>query len=145
MANQSQSTLPSLYLEDETAWLEQTAQLVTENRWDELDVENLREFLLDMAKRDRREVLSRLTVLLIHLLKWNVQLEHRTNSWRSTIETQQEELHDLLESGVLRAYAEAALDKAYRRAVKKARRETNAPEDKFAETCPYRLEDLLAE
>src|SRR5215207_9873105 len=91
-------TPPSLYLADETAWLEQTARHVAEGRWDEVDRENLSEYLIDMATRDRREVMSRLVVLLTHLLKWDHQGERRTGSWQATIAFQRFELQQLLES-----------------------------------------------
>src|SRR5208337_4270228 len=54
-----------LYTRDETAWLDVMARLIAERRFGELDYEHLHEFLTDMARRDRREVLSRLTALLI--------------------------------------------------------------------------------
>src|SRR5208337_499667 len=52
-----------LYTRDETAWLDVMARLIAERRFGELDYEHLHEFLTDMARRDRREVLSRLTAL----------------------------------------------------------------------------------
>src|ERR1700730_18671616 len=98
---QAQPSLSDLYHEDETAWLEAMARLVAARRFDELDHENLREFLADMARRDKREVLSRLTTLLAHLLKWEHQPQQRTRSWEATILHQREELRDLLESSTL--------------------------------------------
>ena len=61
--------LSALYESDETAWLELMASHAEAGRYEELDLPNLSEFLSSMAKRDRREVLSRLVVLLAHLLK----------------------------------------------------------------------------
>src|SRR3954453_24000703 len=114
MVERLTQSAPPLYLADETAWLEQTARLVAEGRWDEVDRENLSEYLTDMATRDRREVLSRLVVLLTHLLKWDHQPDARSNSWRATILAQRNDLADLLESGTLRNHAAEVLDKAYR-------------------------------
>ena len=68
----------SLYEADETAWLEQTAELVRAGRFDQVDAVNLAEYLTDMARRDRREVFSRLVVLLSHLLKWDHQQDRRS-------------------------------------------------------------------
>ena len=78
-------SLVSLYQEDETAWLEQMAQLIAERRFAELDYAHLQEFLTDRARRDKREVLSRLTTLLTHRLKWEHQPDKRSNSWRAKI------------------------------------------------------------
>jgi len=47
-----------LYETDETAWLEQTARLLGAGRVNEIDVDNVCEFLQDIARRDKREVLS---------------------------------------------------------------------------------------
>ena len=132
-----------LYTRDETAWLEKMARLIAERRFGELDYEHLHEFLTDMAKRDRREVSSRLRTLLSHLLKWEHQPDHRSNSWVKTIEEQRLELRDLLESGTLRNHAQDVLAKAYERAVKLASIETDLSESTFPQACPLTLEDIL--
>jgi hypothetical protein len=145
MVERLTQTPPPLYLTDETAWLEQTARLVAEGRWDEVDRENLSEYLNDMAIRDRREVMSRLVVLLMHLLKWDHQPEKRTGSWEATIETQRLELRDLLESRTLLNYAQEVLGKAYERAVSPATKETGLSPGTFPPICPYTLADVLGE
>lgn len=133
----------SLYLEDETAWLDMTAQLVAEGRFDELDRENLQEFLLGMARRDRREVFSRLVVLLAHLLKWDLQPELRSKSWELTIFQQRAELRDLLASRTLENHAHDELKAAYARAIKEASIETGLPLSQFPDSCPWTLNVLL--
>ncbi len=143
MVDQLKAIEPSLYLDDETAWLEQTAELVAQRRWDDIDRENLSEYLLDMSRRDRREVLSRLTVLLSHLLKWEHQPDLRKGSWEATIRLQRSELHDLLEAGTLRNHAIDVLAKAYQRAVEFAAAETGLPASVFPAECAWTLESLL--
>src|SRR5438132_7503601 len=93
--------LGMLYERDETAWLEAMSELIRLGRLDEVDYPNLAEYLADMARRDRREVTSRLAVLIAYLLKWRYQREGRSGSWRGTVEVQRQELAELLESGVL--------------------------------------------
>ncbi|QYU66437.1 DUF29 family protein [Leptolyngbya sp. 15MV] len=66
------------YRSDEHAWLLRQAALLRAGRLKSVDSENLAEFLEDMAKRDVREVGSRLVVLLHHLLKFQVQPERAT-------------------------------------------------------------------
>ena len=144
MANQVATHLPSLYHEDETAWLEAMAQLVAERRLDELDCENLSEYLSDMARRDRREVFSRLVVLLTHLLKWDHQPERRSGSWRGTILTQRRELRLLLESGTLRNHAAAILADAYQEAREQAAAETELPVATFPVDCAHTLDELIS-
>src|SRR5271155_5552027 len=124
MVEKLTDTLPCLFEQDETAWLEITARLVAAQRWDELDQEHLGEYLNDMARRDHREVLSRLVVLLAHLLKWEKQPEQRNRSWEATIKLQRRELQNLLESATLRKHAVEVLGKAYAWAVEQASTET---------------------
>jgi hypothetical protein len=136
--------LARLYESDETGWLERMYKLVNERRYGELDYEHLGEFLLDMAKRDRREVFSRLTTLLTHLLKWEYQPRKRSRSWETTIRIQRDDLQDLLESKTLRNHALEELPKAYARAVTYAAGETGLAKEKFPQECPYALDDLLS-
>jgi hypothetical protein len=137
-------TLADLYTTDETAWLEATARLVAEGRFAEVDAANLIEYLTDMAKRDRREVKSRLTVLLTHVLKWVHQPDRRSPSWAVTVRAQQRELTDQLESGILRNHADDVLAACYRAAAGDAELETGLPPSTFPEACPWSVDDLLA-
>src|SRR3712207_5689994 len=101
MAQPTPVTTDALHEVDETAWLEATAELIRQGRLEEVDREPLAEYLADMARQDRRGVVSRLVTLLCHLLKWEYQPDHRSGSWRGTILEQQRELRQLLESGTL--------------------------------------------
>src|SRR5436305_1357869 len=94
--------LSALYMSDETAWLETMADLIARREFNELDYDNLREYLIDMAQRDRKEVLSRLIVLIAHHLKWQFQPERRNGGWRATIIVQRSDLLETFESTVLK-------------------------------------------
>jgi hypothetical protein len=137
--------LSLLYERDETAWLEAMAALAASGRYAEMDYQHLSEYLADMAKRDRREVFSRLVVLLSHLLKWEHQPERRSGSWRGTIREQRRELRQLLESGTLRKHAEAVLEDAYAEARRQAADETELPLGEFPVENRWGLDELLAE
>jgi hypothetical protein len=144
MAIATAESLADLYAEDETAWLEAMATLVHRRDLAGLDLDNLGEYLADMALRDRREVKSRLVVLLAHLLKWEFQREKRLRSWRTAVLTQRQELTDLAGRGVLWAHAEAVLPGAYANAVELAASETGLPGASFPAVCPYAVEPLFA-
>jgi hypothetical protein len=133
-----------LYQQDETAWLEAMAELIRLGRLEELDYPNLAEYLADMARRDRREVESRLTILIAHALKWARQADRRSGSWRATIIEQRQELEGLVSRGVLRSHAAAVLADVYRKAVERVAAETDLPPETFSEACPYPLEQLLS-
>lgn len=133
-----------LYERDETAWLEAMSEMIRLGRLEELDYPNLAEYLTDMARRDRREVESRLTVLLTHVLKWVHQPDRQSGSWKGTIIAQRQELEGLASRGVLRNHAEAVLADVYRKAVERAAAETGLSIETFPDTCPYALDDLLS-
>ena len=133
-----------LYEADETAWLEAMADLIEQGRCEDLDYPHLKEYLNDMARRDRREVKSRLTTLLAHVLKWVHQPDHRSRSWRSTIIEQRQELADLAAHGVLLNHAEAILADSYAEAVERTAAETGQPSDSYAVECPYTLDQLMS-
>jgi hypothetical protein len=135
---------PALYLADETAWLDATAELIRAGRLADVDTASLAEYLTDMANRDRREVSSRLTVLLMHLLKWEHQPAKRSRSWIGSIMGQQQELADFL-TGVLLRHANEVLPDVYANAVARAARETGLPATTFPAARPYTVERLLAD
>jgi hypothetical protein len=137
-------SLGVLYERDETAWLEAMSERIRLGRLDELDYPNLAEYLADMARRDRREVESRLTTLISHALKWAYQPEQRSRSWKGTIIEQCQELEGLARQGVLRNHAEAVLADLYPKAVRRAAAETGLPAETFPVACPYTLDQLLS-
>jgi hypothetical protein len=136
--------LPSLYEDDETAWLEAMAELVRAGRVDDLDLIHLAEYLSDMAGRDRREVESRLVVLLAHLLRWDYQPDRRSRSWRAAVIEQRQELEGLASRGVLRNHASDVLARAYLKAIERAAAERGIAADRFPARCPYTVDQLLS-
>jgi hypothetical protein len=145
MVQRTTAATAALYEADETAWLETTADLVRGGRLTEVDLTTLAEYLTDMAKRDRREIFSRLVVLLCHLLKWEHQPDHRSGLWRATILEQQRELRQLLESGTLRNHAAAVYADAYAEARKQAAAETGLARAAFPGECSWALDVALAD
>jgi hypothetical protein len=138
--------LSELYEADETAWLDRMATLVADGRTSEFDLPNLQEFLQSMAKRDRKEMTSRMRVLLAHLLKWTYQQDKRSKSWKLTILEQRNELEfDCTNSGTLRNYAEEELANIYPKAVIDAAYETGMEVSDFPAECPWTLDQLLAD
>lgn len=141
---QAEVSLPELYTEDETAWREAMADLIAAGDYSALDYANLRELLSDMSISDRREVDSRLLVLLMHVLKWEHQPDHRSRSWRRSILGQQMSLSQVATRGVLRKHALAVVPELYPDAVRLAASETGLFPPDFPATCPYTLDELLA-
>jgi len=65
------------YDRDFHAWTQEQAALLRAGHFSELDIEHLTEELESIGASDKRELASRLTVLLTHLLKWQHQGERR--------------------------------------------------------------------
>jgi len=145
MVQRTPAATAALYEVDETAWLERTAELIRHGRLEAVELDLLAEYLTDMARRDRREVFSRLVVLLSHLLKWDYQGDHRSGSWLGTILEQQRELRQLLESGTLRNHAAAVFADAYADARKQAAAETGLARGASPQECPWDLAGALAD
>ncbi len=81
-----------LYDEDFYAWTKRQAELLRERRFADLDLENLIEEVESVGGSEKREIESRLDVLIGHLLKWKYQPGARSNSWRRTIGEQRRRL-----------------------------------------------------
>ena len=76
------------YHQDYYGWTQEQANLIKAGKFSDLDIENLIEEIEDMGKTERREVTSRMTIVLLHLLKWTYQPERRGKSWKRSIDIQ---------------------------------------------------------
>ncbi len=138
------STTQIAYSEDFYGWLTNTAQRIRIGEFADLDFDQIAEELESMSKSERRELASRLTVLLTHLLKWQYQPEKRSRSWENTMKIQRFDIHELLdESPSLRYEIEQVIDSAYRKARIWAEEETGIDAQRFPDACPYALDELL--
>jgi hypothetical protein len=95
--------MSELYDDDIVLWSERQAALLRRRAAgellndDELDWPNLAEEIESFGKRDAREMASRITTILIHLIKLEVSAATEPRAgWRNTILTQQSELQLLL-------------------------------------------------
>ena len=126
------------------AWTVEQARLLRAGEFSEIDVENIAEEIESMGRSDRREIHSRLVVLLMHLLKWQYQKRARSRSWSSTILTQRREIEQLLaESPSLRPSFIQMFPKAYADARQQAALETGLRIGTFPETCAFTPEEAL--
>lgn len=135
-----------LYQKDYYGWLQENARLIREGRFSEIDAENIVEELESMGKSEKRELSSRLTVLLMHLLKWQHQAVKRSTSWRNTIAVQRIDVQELLEdSPSLKSEIADKIAVAYEKAKLAAEVETGIEKNNFPPECPFSLEQILDE
>ncbi len=146
------SELGTLYQTDYSAWAKRHAELLRAGRYAELDIEHLLEELSDMSKSERRELESRLLILLTHLLKWEYQYkilserwrEFDGRSWRVTIVEQRKQIAVLLrQSPGLKSILAEAITTAYPDALDLASKETRLPPETFPAQCPYQAALIL--
>lgn len=134
----------ALYETDFHAWTQREADKLRAGRLSELDREHLAEEIESLGKAQYSELVSRLRVLLQHLLKWQYQPERRGRSWQLTIQTQRIELEDhLSDNPSLKSRLDTALHRAYRLARLDAAQATGLAPEVFPETCPYDVAETL--
>src|ERR1700685_2987573 len=105
------------YDRDFYAWANKQAALLRAGKLGEADFEHIAEEIESMGKTEKRELVSRLTVLLLHLLKWQFQPPRRGSSWEATITGQRGDIADhLRDNPSLKATIGAAITDSYRKA-----------------------------
>ncbi len=133
-----------LYEEDFYAWANQQAELLRAGKISEADIEHIAEEIESMGKSEKRELASRLNVLLLHLLKWQYQPGRRGASWQATIRVQRRDLAvHMKDNRSLKAVLPEAIEQAYGNAIIEAGAETGLLESTFPAACPWSMEQLM--
>jgi hypothetical protein len=93
---------------------------------------------------EKRELVNRLTILLLHLLKWHFQPGFRGASWNSSIREQRIRLRNhLRDNPSLKGKLHESFAEAYELAAIGAARETGLPESGFPNQAPYNFEQAV--
>ena len=136
--------MSDLYERDFYAWANEQAALLRAGRLSAADIDHIAEEIESMGRSEKRELTSRLAVLLAHLLKWQAQPERRGRSWALTIREQRDEVADVLaDNPSLRTYLDAIMASAYRKALLAAQRETGLPLAAFPAACPWSFDAAM--
>ncbi|TXL04143.1 DUF29 domain-containing protein [Methylococcaceae bacterium CS1] len=132
------------YNTDFYGWTQEQAALLKAGRLSDLDIDNLLEEVETMGRSEKRELDSRLTVLLIHLLKWQYQPVRRGRSGQLTIEGQRINFSETLEENPsLEPQLDTILKKAYAKSIIKASQETALDKQTFPSVCPWTYSQIL--
>jgi len=94
------SNLSELYDRDFYLWVQTTVQLLQERRLDRIDFEGLIEEVEGMGKREKKELKSRMTTLIEHLLKlkyWESEKADNARGWRQAVVEQRRQIQYVLE------------------------------------------------
>jgi hypothetical protein len=134
----------TLYETDFYAWTREQARLLREQRWSDLDLDNLVDEVTSVGSSEKRQIRNRLTKLLAHLLKWKYQPGRRGSSWISTIFDQRNQLASIVEdSPSLRNYFHEQVGARYLGGRLEAAKETGIAFGLFPEECPFTPEQVL--
>ena len=137
----------SSYDKDVFLWSGEQAALLRAGNFSQLDIEHLADEIEDVGRSEKRELASRVALLLAHLLKWQFQLERRSSSWTDTINVQRERIRlRLKETPSLKAFLrdEDWIAGAWLDGISSARDETGMPMSTFPKACPWLPEQLLS-
>ena len=138
------SNTPNLRDQDFYAWANEQAQLLRAGRLSEADIELIAEEIESMGKTEKRELVSRLTILLLHLLKWQFQPALRGNSWRLSIANARDQLEEhLVDNPSLKSKLDDAMATSYRYARRDAARETGMDEHKLPSAPPWSFDLIM--
>jgi hypothetical protein len=137
----------TLYEKDILLWVEDTVSKLKKHDFENLDIKNLIEEVEALGISQKKELISRLMILLEHLLKrLYVDSPDDYNGWERTIRNQRAEI-DLLISQVpsLQSRWEISFNDAWKRALLKVKKEYQKVS--FPEECPFEqtIETILNE
>ena len=134
----------TLYDLDFYQWTQSQSDLLRVEEWEQLDWQHIAEEIESLGKKDKRQVQSRLAVLITHLLKWEYQPDKRSPNWRKTLKEQRFRLMLVLnDSPSLKVGLPEFIAVVYPYAVENAADETGLDRRLFPVVCPYRIEQLL--
>ena len=126
------------YAEDYAAWIDHQLTLLRERRVDDIDYENLIDEVGDLGSEIFDKYASAIEIILLHMLKWDLQPDRRSRSWVLSIIEHRDRLTDVLKKNPsFKSRREEAVSQAFRYARVRAARETKLPLKAFPDTCPY--------
>ena len=135
-----------LHERDFYAWAYKQAALLRAGRLSDADILHIAEEIESMGKTEKRELVSRLTVLLLHLLKWQFQPSRQGASRRVSIQNARDDIADhLADNPSLRPQMDASIAAAYRRARRLSAAEMGLDEARLPPDCPWSQDQLADE
>ncbi len=134
----------NLYDADFHAWANEQAALLRAGRLDAADIPHIAEEIENLGRGERRELVSRLNLLLLRLLRWQHQPVLRGHAWRLTIADARDQLKDhLADNPSLTARLPEAIAAAYRYARRGASAQTGLAEAAFPADCPWSFAQIM--
>ena len=131
------------YEDDLYSWVQEQVALLRAGKLDEIDALNVAEELGDVGISQFRALESALSLLTMHLLKWDYQPQRRTRSWELTVQAQRERIADVLaDNPGLKGRLNEAVERGYKYGRIEALKETKLAKDALPSACPYSYDEL---
>jgi hypothetical protein len=134
--------MSALYDDDIYTWAKRQADTLRRRSANEIDWDNVAEEIESVGRSEARELESRYTVLLVHLLKRLHQPDRRSAGWEITIAEQRRKIqrHPIQNLG-LKPIRDDLFAEAYASARAEAALETGLSMASFAVICPFSIEN----
>ena len=139
-------TAATTYDSDVILWSEEQARLLRARRFAAFDIEHLADEIEDVGKSEKRELASRMAVLLAHLLKWRSQPAGRPKSCRATIVVQRKRVVlALKETPSLKAVMRNPdwQEDMWLDALAQASRKTGPAMEDLPDACPWTMDQAV--
>jgi Domain of unknown function DUF29 len=138
--------MSDLYERDFYQWTVEQGELLRARRLDETDIGNLAEEIESVGRGLQRELGDRLSDLLRYMLRWQYQIEGRTQDLQSALSEQRVWINGLLEqSPSLQDFISDEFNNhSYKLARILAARDMGVEVSTFPEPCPWAFEQMMA-
>ncbi|MFN5954592.1 MAG: DUF29 domain-containing protein [Dolichospermum sp.] len=137
----------TLYDQDFYLWIQTTIQHLQERNLEQLDIENLIEEIDSMGRSEKKELKTRLVVLIEHLLKlqyWIEEKDDNARGWRNTVVEQRRQItYTLADSPSLKAILNDVFLPCYQDAKNDTINKYQLPSNLFPEEPPFSLAQVL--
>lgn len=134
-----------LYETDFFAWTQMQADFIKKKEFNKIDIVHLEEELESMGASEQRSLESKLTQLIMHLLKLQYQPNYiNRKSWVRSVKFQRNDIRRILEKNPsLKSRLDAIVADIYENALLMAAEETALEEADFPSQCEWKVEEIL--
>jgi hypothetical protein len=136
--------MSDLYEQDFYAWANEQAALLRAGKLAAADIENIAEEIESIGRSEKRELVNRLTVLLLHMLKCRFQPDRRGRSRELSIRNARTALtRHIADNPSLKSKLTEAMAEAYESGRVEAAIETDIPLETFPESSPWTFDEVM--
>jgi len=142
----SNSNIYELYDRDFYLWIQETARLVREGKFSELDIENLVDEVESLGRWEKREVDESFLAVIRYLLKYKYCEQQQREVWRVAIGEHRTRIKEILaDSPSLRALLLEYFTQIYQDAKELVELEMELAPDSLPSESPFTIEEFLDE